>query len=214
MARTRRKHSYRKSKRWNPGKRRGRGRRNPWARPGENAIETVRITRGGRRRNCGGGMRRNPADLVKHLRDGSRVEVSHDGQVEVYDRKGLFSRYEIGGGRLAHFIKAVDRAGKNSDKYSFKGEDLKDEGSYAVKMNPRGRGKRRGRGRARRNPSQFPMPFMSALVNPGRRGRKGRRNPRIKRSEARAMGRVLKRHGYKCSTSSRRSRRSRRGRRR
>ncbi len=269
MAKTRRKHAYRKSKRWNPGRsrrghrskgrrmtrrarralraqrrshrhagrarahnRRGgnskralnralyhaRGgrfsRRNPGPRDHQNDIPTAIIRK---RRNCGG-MRRNPAAFSKHLSDGSRVEVDRDGQVTVYDQGGVFSRYVVGYGRLRHFINDVDRAGKHSDKYSFQGESLKDEGSYQVQLNPkRGRGHRghkrknrsmasrvdseiagyshvRGHGRRRRNPAQFPMPFVSAM-NPKRRGRGKRRNPKISKSEAKAMRRVLRRHG-------------------
>ncbi len=38
---------------------------------------------------------------------------------------------------------------------------------------------------------------------------RGRRNPRIKRREAKAISKVLKRHGYRCA-GKRRARRSRR----
>ena len=76
---------------------------------------------------------------------------------------------------------------------------------YYGRLNPR-RGRGRGRGRtrrncggSRRNPAQFPMPFVSAM-NPGRRRgkRRGRRNPPIRRKDARAMKRVLRTHHYRC----------------
>lgn len=208
MAKTRRRAAYRKTKRWNPSRkaRRGRGRRrNPSARPGENDIETVRIRKGGRR---------NPrADFVRYLGDGSRVEVSSDGQVEVHDKGGLFSRYVVGRARLAHFLRDLKKPASRTDKYDFQGESLKGEGSYAINLNPgrKGRGhrghKRKARGRSGTARGRVARALFRGKRRKGRS--KARRNPRIKRSEAKAIGRVLKRHGYRCKAkrSSRRSRR-------
>ncbi len=195
MAKTHRRTSYRRSKRWNPSR----------YQSDEQANATTRIIRRGSR---------NPGTFTRYLGDGSKVSVTDDGQVTVTDKGGVFSRYRIGYDRLAHFIRDLKKPARRSDKYDYQGESLKDEGSYKVSLNPgrKGRKSRSHKARGHRGTKRKSRGARVARWGRGRgRGGKGRRNPRIKRSEARAIGKVLKRHGYRCKAKpARRARRSRR----
>ena len=210
MAKTRRRPSYRKAKRWNPGSKRrgGRGRRrNPYARPNENEIPTRIIRRPGHR---------NPGAFTRYLGDGNKVTVSDDGQGRgARQGRPLQPLSHRPRARLAHFIRDLQKPAKRSDKYDYQGEGLKDEGSYSVSLNPgrrKGRGhrghKRKSRARSMNHELRYER---GAAGKKWRKGRKAktRRNPRIKRREAKAISRVLKRHGYRCA-GKRRSRRARR----
>jgi len=158
----------------NPGKRSKRSRRNPrWARPNENDIPTVRITR----RNCG----RNPGPIyTRFLADGSTIEVHHGGLVEVTDRGQPFSRFVIPFSHLHNFIKTLQSAGMRHDKYDFSADDIVAEGSYGARYNP---GKRRSKARGKKR---------------SKSRSKARRNPKIPKRDARALKRVLRKHGYSC----------------
>ncbi len=220
MAKTRRRHSYRKSKRWNPkrsgsyyrAKRHLRG----LSRAGRDRVIGCALGQMNPRRRRKG--RRNPsryqteaqanaetvkytrksrncgrnpgATFTKHLRGGGRVEVFQDGQVIVSDHGREYDRYIVSRGQIHNFINSVKNAGRLGV------EDFRHDNHEMVDMgvsaNPR-RGRRKGRGRFKRgrNPAQFPMPFASAM-NPRRRGRGKRRNPPISKRDARAMRRGIK----------------------
>lgn len=220
MGRTTRRTSYRRSKRWNPSR---------YQSEAQATAETRRYVRG----------HRNPT-FTRYLGDGSKVSVSDDGQVVVSDRGGVFSRYRIGRARLAHFIRDLQKPANRSDKYDYQGESLQSEGSYSVQLNPgrRGRKSRRnprriskrgggqwamgkGSGHHRRTHRMIPGQKRTAhhfgggvelgRIGHKRKNRKNRRkNPRIKRREARTISRVLKRHGYRCAGKRRRTSRRRR----
>lgn len=176
MAKTHRRTSFRRSKRWNPSSR--------YQSESQASAETVRYGRKGR----------NPGTFTRYLGDGSKVSVADDGQVTVTDQGGVFSRYRIGHGRLAHFLRDLKGPAKRSNKYDYQGESIQSEGSYSVSLNPGRRGHRGSRKKNRRvRGSKHGHKYDRRS-----RGRASRRNPRIKRSEAKAMSRVLKRHGYKC----------------
>lgn len=158
MARTRRKHSYRRSRRWNP-----------------DAVVAAPAP-----------AKTNP----RHSRSRGRGRTR---------RNGWHMDREISSSR--HAKRHRSRARKHFKGYSRrKAAHVVD---YALgRMNPHGR---KSRGRARTNPAQFPMPFFSAMTNPGRRSRTRRhargglrRNHPIKRKDARAMKRVLRSHHYSC----------------
>lgn len=153
---------------------------------------------------------RNPAGVYhRSLRDGSKVTVHDDGRVIVQDENGrTYSSYRIGTYEVPRFLKSLG-TGRYANKGHYRGEDMSEE-YHELAMNPRrGRGRhraKRGRHHSRRNPMQFPVPFVSAL-NPGRRrGRKSRRNcgmpsrrnHPISRRDAKSMKRVLRQHRYKC----------------
>lgn len=219
MAKTRRRTSYRKSKRWNPGKRSGSYYRSKKALRGLSPSRRRAVIgsvlgcmnpRRGRRRNPsryqteaqataetvkyvrkGRNCGRNPgATFTKHLRGGGRIEVFQDGQVIVSDRGREYDRYIVSRGQIHNFINSVKNAGRlGVEDFRHDNHEMVDMG---VSANPR-RGRRKGRGRFKRgrNPAQFPMPFASAM-NPRRRGRGKRRNPPISKRDARAMRRGIK----------------------
>jgi len=219
MARTRRSTSYRKSKRWNPSR---------YSPRDENNIETVRVTRGGHR---------NPGSLTRYLGDASKVTVNaNTGHVVVTDRNGTFSDYYVGKGRMAHFIRELLKGpAQRLNKYDFQGEILKDEGSYQISMNPkrsgrksRSKNKKRQAKRTELHWRGWDKPSGERWIRSaprarghGRRARTSspdrraygttpaRRNPKIRRSEAKAMKRVLKRHGYNPRRGRKSSSRSR-----
>ena len=174
MARTRRRTSYRRSRRWNPD-----------AVPAPVTAKTNPRHRRGRK------SRRNPrhrhhaksARARRYFKGYSKRRVSH-----VIDYAlGRFNPKRSGRGRARTNPKHSYRYVRGPKRGKFKRSLYR---RHAI-----------GRGRARTNPAQFPMPFFSAMTNPGRRGRKSRtrRNHPIKRKDARAMKRVLRGHGYRCS---------------
>jgi hypothetical protein len=213
MARTRRKHSYRKSKRWNPGRshrtgskraKRSQNRRGIRAsskgfrkakRRGRTSVTTRKFMKLRRHAKNPGGV------FHRTLRDGSKITVTEHGSVTVHDEGGReYDSYHIKPYEVNRFLKDLGH-GRHANKGHYRYDDM--AGEYqTLSRNPK-----RGRGRSRRNPAQFPMPFVSAM-NPRRRGRKTRRNcgggmrtrrnHPISRRDARSMKRVLRQHKYKC----------------
>lgn len=171
------------------------------ARAGTNLIgHKMRGSRSYRGRNPGGVYHRT-------LRDGSKVTVRDDGEIVVHDERGVeYDRYRVKPYEVNRVLKGLG-TGKYATKGHYHYDSVQDD-YQSLSRNPRGR-RGRGRGRtrrncggSRRNPAQFPMPFVSAM-NPGRRrGKRGgmrtRRNHPISRRDARSMKRVLRQHKYKC----------------
>lgn len=153
---------------------------------------------------------RNP-EMRQMLRDGSVKFLHEDGDrgiVRVFDARG-----ELVLDQKLPWPKAVARYRKYKSGRRASARQTRDDWAMVAADNPR-RGRRRkastswGKlkplsgwgvkrkrrncgGRSRRNPAQFPTPFASAL-NPGR----SRRNAPLSAAEARALARVLAKHGY------------------
>lgn len=136
---------------------------------------------------------RNPG-MSRTLRDGTQVTLDTSGHGAVIR---VFSDYGslISEKHVSSMQKAVRQFKKYSSGKKYAARQERDDWSMVASDNPRRRRKGRGR-KSRRNPAQFPTPFSSALMNP-RRGRKSRRNAPISKSDARALARVLRKHGHK-----------------
>lgn len=215
MARTRRRASYRRSRRWNPdaapaavaapaktNPRRRISRRTRRHYPAASASE-CRAWRG-RRAHANPGSwhmdrevrsarhaKRHRSSARKHFKGYSRRKAAHvvDYALGRFNpKRGRKSRGHKARGHRGH------KRGKRTSYRRYKSRNARHTKHYRSK----GRSKaRHGRGRARSNPAQFPMPFFSAMTNPGRRSRTRRNHP-IKRKDARAMKRVLRSHHYSC----------------
>lgn len=221
MARTRRRHSYRKSKRWNPGKRSGsyyRSKRALRSLSPSRRRAVIGSVLGCMNPRRGRGRRRNPSRYQTE-EQANAVTVKYVRKSRNCGRNpgATFTKHLRGGGRVEVFQDGqviITDHGREYDRYivsrgqlrnfinTVKGagrlgvEDFRHDNHEMVDMgvsaNPR-RGRRKGRGRFKRgrNPAQFPMPFASAM-NPRRRGRGKRRNPPISRKEARALRKAMK----------------------
>jgi hypothetical protein len=146
---------------------------------------------------------RNPG-MSRVLRDGTQVTLDQTGSgavIRVFSAHGsLLSEKHL------HSLSSATRAFKRySSGKRYAARQEREDYAMLASDNPRHRRGRKGRGRKsrrncgpgmRRNPAQFPMPFTSALMMNPRRG-KHRRNAPISRSDARALARVLRRHGHK-----------------
>ncbi len=155
-----------------------------------------------------GRKRRNPGGMERTLRDGTSLSLHRDGDqgvLYIHHASGAMDDFKGAWKKMVSKFKAF----KSGKKYSRRSEasawrelamdnprrrkhhklktrrnTMVDDPRYATTKIMR-KGTKRNCGMSRRNPAQFPMPFASAL------------NPRISRKEARGMGRVLRRHGYK-----------------
>lgn len=265
MARTRRKHSYRRSRRWNPDA--------VVAAPAPaktNPITYTQLASGAwvagddRIAGVGVGATRKAAERAFHATQARRrFDASRMGSAKTNPRhsRSRRGRTRRNGWHMDREIRSSRHAKRHRSRARkhFKGYSRRKAAhvvDYALgRMNPRGRKSRahkaRGhRGHAKRsrrhrrtespvkffakyrknhrgikrgdyhnryrrncgprtNPAQFPMPFFSAMTNPGHRGHRGhrgrktrhmrtRRNHPIKRKDARAMKRVLRQHHYSC----------------
>jgi hypothetical protein len=161
MARTRRRSMYRKSKRWNPKARRGRGRRrncNPRAKAGYVGLNRAKfrrktiwnMARRGKRtfkhlnpRGRRGSRRRNPSGT--ELRDGTAITISGDSVTlsspygETYEYDGLSSSA----------LKALRRA-----KTFGQASRIASSGGVTRSINPRRRGKSRRSSKSRSRSSK------------------------------------------------------------
>jgi hypothetical protein len=227
MAKTRRRASYKKSKRWNPKSRKSaRGRksrrrncgRNPYSRRDENNIETVKYIRKG-------GRSRNPAVFRKMLWDGSEVSVSTDGHVRIVDGGSLYDSYRIPTWRVGHFISSIKGA-RRGNREHFRADNMMEE-VPELQHNPKRRGTKRGhrgsknkrRGRALNHEMRYQKGSAAKAWRKGRKSkaRARRRNPAqfpmpftsamnprrkrnhpISRRDAASMKRVLRSHKYRC----------------
>lgn len=210
MARTRRRRSYRKSRRWNP-----------------DAVPAV---------VAAAPTKANPHTYIKRLPDGSTVRVTTEGKVTVLDSDGsVHDRWSIKEYEIPRLLRNL-KAAKRANKYDYRADAVADEYN-TVSMNPRRR-KVSGYARAvrkqekakralrrarhakgnsskrvrrfnkwrvaahgwdnglkfpakrprhgvrrskRSNPAQFPPPYFSAMSNP-RRGKKRSARGKVRRN--------------------------------
>ena len=227
MARTRRSTSYRKSKRWNPSR---------YSPRDENNIETVRVTRGGHRNP--GSLTRYLGDASKvtvNANTGHVVVTDRNGTFSDYyvgkGRMAHFIRELLKG--PAQRLNKYDFQGeilKDEGSYQISMNPKRSGRRNPIQHQKRYRGKLLSSGTYGRStivPASF-SPRRSGYITDGlvgrefktysgaqsalrakRSGRKSRRNPKIRRSEAKAMKRVLKRHGYNPRRGRKSSSRSR-----
>lgn len=200
MARTRRRHSYRKSRRWNP-----------------DAVSAA---------VAAAPTKTNPHTFIKRLPDGSSVRVTPEGKVTVLDSDGsVHDRWSLKAYEVPRLLRNLKGA-KRANKYDYRADAVADE-YHTVSMNPRhrkarrsrkhgsyrksrrnrtsastrhyvhkkrGRGKVRswrkktlGRSRSRSNPAQFPPPYFSAMSNPKRKQTRSQKRKRAVRGMNRAL---------------------------
>jgi hypothetical protein len=135
-----------------------------------------------------GRARRNP-QMERRLKDGTVIQLHEEGggmsRLMVHHPDGRLDDSRLTDAKALSRFKQF----KSGKRYRHRAE--RSEWATLAADNPRRRGRGRGSkarrncGSMRRNPGQFPMPFVSAM------------NPRIRKGEARSMSRVLRRHGYK-----------------
>ena len=131
MARTRRRHSYRKSKRWNPD-----------AVPAAPAAKTNPRRRG-----------RNPVathTFFKRLSDGSQVRVTPYGKVTVLDTDGsIHDQWSLQPYEVPYLLKNLKSAVR-ANKYDYRADAVEEEYN-TVRQNPRKRKGRSHRGHKRKH---------------------------------------------------------------
>ncbi len=155
-----------------------------------------------------GKKRRNPSGLERTLRDGTSLSLHRDGDqgvLYIHHANGTMDDFRGAWKRALSKFKAF-KSGKTHRRHAEasawndlamdnpkrRGRKGKTRRNCGMVEDPRWATTRIIRKGHRRNPAQFPMPFVSAM-NP----RRTRRNFPINAKQARTMGKVLRQHGYK-----------------